>query len=288
MAEAGPIFNANQFWADKTFRGDNLWAQVKSALERTNQKLPLTPRRPDVRLIINNVSGETVEFFNPGQHSNQPEVISAEGDKTAAMAMIKGATLDEQMANARELVETFDLAAKGLSPDFVKALGTDATSDLIDEIYGPAPYEGQASKLVTLNWQTVDGADITIDPVNGDACAYGARTAALEKVFLVHAPLMVAGTTTTAEFIESSGMCISVSEDWETKEESSRPIVPSIAKDFYGAHFGNIPVATVDANSGLLKNIDLKNGKIIEMHLVPFLKDVPTAQSQGGGLALEM
>ena len=55
--------------------------------------LPMTPRRPDLRLILNNKSGIDQVFKNPGDHSSKAEVIPAEGDNTAAMIMLVGDTL---------------------------------------------------------------------------------------------------------------------------------------------------------------------------------------------------
>jgi hypothetical protein len=256
-------FGPGQSWQDKVLEGDALWAQVKAALDAAGQTLPQTPRRPDVRLILNNISGQEVRFYNPGDHSgSKEETIPATGDKTAAMVMIKGSSLPEQNANAQKLFALYDLGNQGLSEKFVTDLKAGKLSDLVDEAYGPAPFQSQADKLVDVSWPTEAGKVDIVQPVKGPAAAAGARAATNETVFLAQFQIYIKGTGTTAELAEGYGMNIAVNADWQTGVESTRPIVPSVAQVYYGEHFKDIPVATVHPD-GAVKEIDLKNGQVI-------------------------
>ncbi len=257
MADSG------KSWHDKVLEADDLWAQVGRLLATQSVTLPQTPRRPDVRMIVNNVSGNDISFRNPGDHSNsKPEHIPATGDKTAAMIMVKGQTLDEQYKNAETLFKKYDLGTQGLSAKFIADMAQGKLDDLVDEAYGPAPFEAQTEKLVDVAWTDANGATSTITPQKGQSAAFGARAATKETVFIAQFHIYVKGTGTTAELVESEGMAIAVSEDWQTKKETTRPIVASVAKTYYGDHFDTIPVANVHPD-GIVKAIDLKNGTVI-------------------------
>lgn len=256
-----PSFNAlsaRDSWTDKVIKADDLWAQVQAILKSKNQTLPQTPRRPDVRLILDNTTGREVQFQNPGNHAaGKPEIIPAAGDKTAVMVMIKGATLAEQYANGRQLMAQFDLGRSGFSDAFVQALQDGSIAHLVDEAYGPAPFAGQAEKLVDVDWQAADGSHAVIAPLRGPAAALGARAPAEETVFHAQFHIYVQGTGTTPELVESHGMCVAVSSDWQTGAVSTRPIVPSVARTYYGAHFDQIPAVTVTPD-GQVRGVDLK------------------------------
>ena len=107
-----PAFTGPQNWSEKVFQADIIWEQVKTALAQTNTTLAPTPRRPDVRMIINNISDEVITFQNPGQHSDKLETIPSTGESTAAMAMMAGETLTDQHLNAFTLYNRFNLATK--------------------------------------------------------------------------------------------------------------------------------------------------------------------------------
>jgi hypothetical protein len=255
-------FNGSQSWKQKTLDADKIWSQVKSILKLNDIELPVTPRRPDVRIIVNNISGNNQLFRNPGNHSDKAENIPAKGDSTAAMIMVKGDDLAEQFKNAKEIVRRYNLGKEGLSAKFVKALSGDAL-DLIDEAYGPAPFKGQADKLVQVNWNKADGTTDKIKPSKTKACAYGAREASNETAFITKLAFAVKGSGTVPENI-SGGIAIAVSEDWETKKESTRPIDLKVAKDFYGEHFDNMPSVTVTFD-GTVTEIDLADGRKISL-----------------------
>jgi hypothetical protein len=257
-------FGPGQAWQDKVVEGDRIWGQVKAMLDAQGLSLPQTPRRPDVRMIVSNVSGSDMRFHNPGDHSggSKEEVIPSGGDKTAVMIMLKGATLAEQAANAQELFQLYDLGAEGLSARFVNDLKAGKLGRYIDEAYGPAPFEQQAAKLVDVTWVSEDGTSSTVNPVKGGNAAFGARAATDETVFLAQFQIYVKGTGTTPELAEGYGMNIAVSSDWQTGAESTRPIVPQVAKTYYGAHFDTIPAVTVHPD-GRVKHIDLKNGQAV-------------------------
>lgn len=260
-----PFNEKAQSWKEKIIDGDKIWQQVKHILQARNLELPETARRPDVRLILDNVSGTDKMFRNPGDHSNKAEMIPATGDKTAAMVMVKGDTLTEQFNNAKQLEERYGLSENGLSDRFVQALMSGEALDLVDEAYGPAPFDGQASKLVDVAWEDADGNVTDINPVHGDACAFGARAPADEKAFRTEFVIYVQGTKTTPEKIENEGMVIAISEDWQTGAESTRPIVPSVAEGFYGNGYDNMPVVEVHPD-GYVTSVDLGNGTVIDLN----------------------
>ncbi len=256
-------FGPGQSWQDKVVEGDAIWAQVKSLLDTHGISLPQTPRRPDVRLIVSNISGSDMRFQNPGDHSaSKEEVIPSTGDKTAVMIMVKGATLTAQAANAKELFKEYNLGTEGLSQRFVDDLKSGKLSDYIDEAYGPAPFEQQASKLTDVTWKMQDGTSSTVPPQKGAHAAYGARAATSESVFLAQFQIYLKGTGTTPELAEGYGMNIAVASDWQTGKETTRPIVPSVAKTYYGEYTDNIPVVTLHPD-GYVKSIDLKDGRVI-------------------------
>lgn len=250
-------------WEEKVLEGDKLWAQVKAMLAENNLALPRTPRRPDIRLIINNLSGNKIRFRNPGVHSgNKEETIPAAGDKSAIMVMLTGDTLEAQQKNSDDLYSRYNLGVSGLSPEFLQDMKDGELSGLVSEAYGPAPFAGQAEKLVEVDWVKDDGSLSKSVPVKGAAAAYGARAATNEVVFLAKFNIYVKGSTTTPELVESSGMAIAISEDWQTKAETTRPIVPSVAKTYYGAHFANMPEVTVHPD-GKVVAVNLKNDTIV-------------------------
>lgn len=251
-------------WKEKIVVADQIWSQVKQALQAAGASMPLTPRRPDVRLILNNVSGLDQIFRNPGDHSSKAEHVPAAGDKTAAMVMIKGDTLTDQYDNAGKLMQRYKLAEEGLSSAFVQALQSGEALDLVREAYGPAPFEGQAGKLVEVSWKDANGKVSTIVPQRSLAAAFGARAADKETAFLSEMVIFVKGSTTTPELVENAGMVIAVSQDWQTGAETTKPIALSVAKEFYGEHYAAIPVVSVHPD-GHVQSIDLKNGTIINL-----------------------
>jgi len=259
-------FKGPQKWRDKVIDADSIWSQVKNILQSRGLELPETPRRPDVRLILDNKTGVDQLFRNPANHANdKSEHIPGSGDKTATMVMVAGATLAEQYANARTLFEKFDLAEDGLSPAFVTALKNDSAGGLVTEAYGPAPYAGQSGKLVDVEWNNAAGATANITPVFGAAGSYGARAATAETALRAAVHVYVKGTGTTAELMETDGMIIAVAKDWQSGAESTRPIVASVAREFYGQNYANIPTIVLNPD-GQVRSIDLKNGTAIDLY----------------------
>lgn len=251
-------------WQDKILEADKIWAQVRQVLAQRGLELPGTLRRPDIRVILDNRSGLNQVFGNPAKHAgDKAESIPAAGDKTAAMIMVRGGTLAEQYSNAAKLAARYDLARQGLSVAFVNALHDGSALDLVSEAYGPAPFGEQAAKLVDVDWRDAEGKSAAIDPVVDGACAYGARAATTETAFRTRINLFIKGTSTTPEMIQNEGMVIAVSRDWQTKAVSTRPIVPSVAKEFYGAHYESIPVVEIHPD-GFVQKIDLGNGTVID------------------------
>lgn len=257
VSDKFPI-HAGQTWSQKVFEADKIWSQVEAALNDAGLELPKTPRRPDVRIILNNTTGETIKFLNPGDHSGEKEEtipgVDEEKGATAVMIMPAGETLEDQYANAQTLVEQYDLAENGLTAEFARNIGQAVNDGLIVEAYGPAPFEGQASRLEPLHWGNSD-----IEPVIAENAAYGARAPEQETVMRSELAIFIKGTGTTPEKMEMDGMCIAVSKHWQTQEISTRPIAPSVAKDFYGEHYDGMPVVELDAE-GNVAAIDLNNG----------------------------
>lgn len=251
-------------WNEKVLRADSIWSQVKNILDQHGLELPQTPRRPDVRLILNNVSGVDQIFRNPANHAgDKAEAIPAHGDSTAVMVMLQGDTIEEQMANARAVVEKFNLAEEGLSDRFKAALANEAL-EYVKEAYGPAPFDGQSQKLVPVEWAMDDENTITVTPVFGQAVSYGVRAPAHEIAMRTESVIYVQGTNTTPEKMQSEGIVIAVSSDWQTGAESTRPIVPKVAEGFYGSHYQTMPIVSVNPD-GVVETIDLRNGTVIDM-----------------------
>lgn len=262
-------FSQGKSWQEKVLEADKIWVQVKALLSAAGAALPPTPRRPDVRLIVDNISGAEVRFKNPGDHSgSKEEVIPAAGASCAVMVMVKGATLDEQYRNAQTLYERYDLGAQGLSANFVEDLRQGRLADLVAEAYGPAPLQGQADKLTDVTWTAEDKTSARITPQKGAHAAYGARPATQETVFLAQFHIFVKGTDSVPELVESSGMNIAVSADWKTGKETTRPIVPSVGRIYYGEHVSKIPEVVVDPD-GLVRRVDLRNGQVIVADSAP-------------------
>ncbi len=267
----GPAFLSQNgvTWAERVVKADHVWQQIEAMLKAGGHELPAIPRRPDVRLIIENTSGNEIQFYNPGDHSmSKPEIIPANGDKKAVMVMVAGDTLLQQVDNAATLFNTYNLASSGLSPAFLNDLQigklTHDPRRLISEAYGPAPFVEQVSKLVTVSWPQDNGAsELVVNPQVGASAAFGVRAATKEQAFLADFPIFVKGTTTTPERVESDGMVVALEHDWQTKIVKTRPIAPSIAKGFYGTYYNNLPIVTVDPD-GTVHQINLRNGTILK------------------------
>lgn len=108
-------FSSGKTWTQKVMLADEIWSQLSDLLKKEKLSLPKTPRRPDVRLILNNTTGKTVQFLNPGAHSDAQEIIPGSGDKMAVMVMLRGDTLEEQHKNAKALYSAYDLGSSPLS-----------------------------------------------------------------------------------------------------------------------------------------------------------------------------
>ncbi|MCB9989965.1 MAG: hypothetical protein H6867_01130 [Rhodospirillales bacterium] len=256
-------------WDEKVSAADDLYWRVKLILQTVGAELPKTPRRPDVRLILDNISPHHRIFRNPAKHAgDKAEKIAPKGQDngkgTAVMVMLQGKTLTEQFENAAKLVKRYNLDKEGLSEKFVQALESGEALDLVSEAYGPSDIQAQSDKLVELEWTHDNGQKEVIKPVKGAVCSYGARTAEKQLAFRTVFEQRVQGTRTIAELAQGEGMVVAVSQDWETKEESTRPIVPSVARDFYGEHYNAIPVVNVIAGTETITLVDLKNGQQIE------------------------
>lgn len=56
------FFSDGRGWDEKAILGDCLWQQVSDILNEHKIEMPETPRKPDVRLILNNVTGQEMRF----------------------------------------------------------------------------------------------------------------------------------------------------------------------------------------------------------------------------------
>jgi hypothetical protein len=54
---SGSLHSNGLKWQDKTLFADEVYEQLQGLLGTQNVELPQTPRRPDVRMILKNVSG---------------------------------------------------------------------------------------------------------------------------------------------------------------------------------------------------------------------------------------
>lgn len=247
-------FNENQTWKQKEISADSIWAQVQRILDNAGKNLPTTPRRPDVRVIVRNISGREINFLNPGDYTGGKQEKIPAGE--AAMIMPQGISLGDQRAHAKALAEEYDLGRKGLSQEFVDAIGSGKANQFLKEAYGPTQFDGQVSKLSPVTW---DNSDTVIDPVIEENCAYGARNPEKEMVFETSFVVYVAGTNTSAEKTSDANICIAVSKHWETGEISTRPINTEMAKWFYGLGLNRMPNVSVDIEGNVL-SVDLKDG----------------------------
>jgi len=239
-------------WRRKVVEADKLWSQVQLLLEERELTLPQTPRRPDIRLILNNLSGTSIHFMNPANHAKDArEHIPGAGSETAAMVMLKGRNLEAQYHNAALLKRQFNLSVRGITQEFCDALDAGHLASMVKEAYGPAPFEKQSSRLVNLEWSKMHGAPVICHAVQTAACAYGAREAEKESVILVKPDIYLQGTDTIAELVDSDGICIAYSKDWASGKENTRPIKPNVAKAFYGAHYNEIPVVHIHPDEGV-------------------------------------
>lgn len=271
------LSGAGKVWEDKVLDADVIWQQIKAMLAGQDVQLPQTPRRPDVRLIVDNISDHVIEFQNPGDHSgSKPELIPPTGEKTSAVVMVKGETLDEQYKNAEILYKRYDLGTQGLSDAFVADLKAGKLSDLLAEAYGPGAYQTNAEKLVDVMWKNEDGTTNDIPAIQGAHAAYGAREATTETVFLAQVRIFMQCTDKTPELLEGRGIAISIITDRKTKAERTRPIVPSVAVTYYGEHFANMPVVILNTD-GVVKEIDLKNGTVIKRAETPAAPGRPSS-----------
>lgn len=231
---------------------------MESLLARDGLTLPEIQRRPDMRLIVENTSGSEIQFFNPGDHSrSKPEVIPADGPRRAVMVMVSGFTLPQQLDTAKLLFAHYRLGETGLSGAFLKDLQSGSLSHpayrLVREAYGPAPFAEESQRLTDVSWQE-QGADLlTVRPCRAAHAAYGLREAVTEKAFLAEFPVFVQGSATTPEQVESDGMVIAVSVHPQTGRAATRPIVPSVAREFYGPEYEKLPVVTVDPDGAVLE-----------------------------------
>lgn len=55
-------FNDDQTWRQKVVSADSIWEQVDKLLKANGKELPTTARRPDVRMILQNVMSDTANF----------------------------------------------------------------------------------------------------------------------------------------------------------------------------------------------------------------------------------
>ena len=265
MTVTTSIDDVPKSWPKFTLNADQVWDEVEDALEDADIDLPKTPRCPDIRMILDNKTGQDLKFMNPGNHAdNERECIPGKGDSTAAMVMLQGETLEEQYNNAQELYEMFNLGEEGLSPAFLAAMEEGTISHLVKEVYGKTNFEAQADRLIDLDWLDENNQVENVKPQVGKAAAFGARPPESELVFEAEVPFYVQGTNTVPELAENDGMFIAVSKDWKTGEETTRPIVPSVAQHFYGAHYHEIPEVIVH-NSGHVMSIQLDDGKVINL-----------------------
>ena len=60
---AHPLSPDGKSWAERVVLADGVWRQIAGLMHAGAHELPTTPRRPDLRLILNNISGSTQKFF---------------------------------------------------------------------------------------------------------------------------------------------------------------------------------------------------------------------------------
>lgn len=263
-------FNTNAFkriknWVDKVHMGDTIADQVKYVFDKNGYELEAVERKPEVRMVVDNLSGEEKRFLNPGDHSGgEKETIPGTdtGNGKAVQVKFHGDTLEDQIANAQAVFDQFNLGENGLSDEFIAALENGELSDKVKEAYGPSRFGEQSAALKEeLSWVDVEGNATELVKTQGQAAAFGPRQNK-ERVFLCQYPIYVQGTTSIAELVESSGMYVAVNQHWQTGEDETKPIVPSVGVHYYGKNADQIPVVTLSTD-GIVKDITLANGRTL-------------------------
>jgi hypothetical protein len=232
--------------------GDTMLTQIKALQDQMQGSPSTTPRRPDVRGVLLNNTGDVLTFKNPGNNSDQLETIKP-GE--ACMVMFEGSTLDAQIANAKSLFADFNLA-QGLTSAFVDVMESGKAAGRLKECYGPAPYNEQVAQLKEVTWRDSGGNAINITPQTEIAGAFGVRAPSEEEVYRLVlsegiAAATLQGTGTVAENFAGGSIYLGVSKDYQTKELRIKPIDPKHAKDFYGEHVVDIPTYVVQTDGSI-------------------------------------
>lgn len=251
-------FRDDEIWRQHVARADYVFAQVERALKAAQINLEETPRCPDVRVFARHASAgepgaKPIYFMNPENHAKGGhEELPANGPKTAMIIVpAPQGNLSDQFELARYIVEKFGLE-NGITQEAAARIGTPETKGLIDKAYAPCNFEAEAKNLTELTWDTGRGFE-TISPAMAEKIAFGCRPPRGELAMRIEFALFVQGTTTIAEQIENEGMVIAISKHWETGELSSKPIVPSVAKGYYGQGYHSLPLVTADPDGNVHK-----------------------------------
>jgi len=228
---------------------DDVLAHIRASQEQSGVSPSTTPRRPDLHGIVLNDTGADVSFMNPGGHASNPEIIP---HGQSFMIMFKGATLEEQFSSASDLFRRYDLY-HGVSEKFLTALKQGELSQWVAECYGPAPFEKQSGQLTPITWMDADGIRTEIHPVKGPGGAFGVRAPSTEEVYKLVltsgiSTATLIGTTTNPENFAGGCNYMAVNQDWQTKDVTTIPIAPEVAKGFYGEHVVDIPTYVVAAD----------------------------------------
>ena len=167
--------------------GDGIVSQIFPQLRGA---LSLRDRAPDVRVILKtNDSGAEHVFANHAYPDNDPSKVIYDG-ANAIMIMPAHDTPRAQLFAARQIIDAVKSAGLegGITPEFIDRAIVKPQGKLrkfAAQIYGPAPFEAQANRLVDVSIQGVNGGFDIVKPDRGAGYAVGMRAAEKEEAFMV-------------------------------------------------------------------------------------------------------
>ncbi|MCD8570841.1 MAG: hypothetical protein LRY76_04820 [Alphaproteobacteria bacterium] len=151
----------------------------------------MVDRPSDVRVILrtSDLQGKVNSIANHGHPDNELSEVAHDG-KNAYMVMPNGDTPRRQLFAAQQIRQAIE--QEGLTtvtPEFIQKHIANPAGKLrkfVGQIYGPAPFEAQAERLVDTDIPRVDGNGVEVmHPLNNGSVAIGMRAPTKEEAFIV-------------------------------------------------------------------------------------------------------
>ena len=167
--------------------GDGIVSQI---FPQFRGALSLRERAPDVRVILKTAAtGANHIFANHAYPDNKPSEVVYDGSK-ALMIMPARDTPRAQLFAARQIVEAVKNAGlqDGITPEFIDNTIVKPEGKLrkfTAQIYGPAPFDAQAGRLVDVAIPGAGGGSDIVKPDRGAGYAVGMRAAEKEEAFMI-------------------------------------------------------------------------------------------------------